>query len=71
MANPNAHIHVQFLTQMTVLVGNLGFQSMTDQYKTPCMYLLLTIIITGGRHFVDNTGNISWTNDMTFRGQYW
>ena len=36
MANPNAHIHVQFLTQMTVLVGNLGFQSMTDQYKTPC-----------------------------------
>ena len=23
-------------TQMTVLVGNLGFQSMTDQYKTPC-----------------------------------
>ena len=36
MANPNAHIHVQFLTQMTVLVGNIGFQSMTDQYKTPC-----------------------------------
>ena len=36
MANPNAHIHVQFLTQMTVLVGNLGFQSMTDHYETPC-----------------------------------
>ena len=36
MANPNAHIHVPFLTQMTVLVGNLGFQSMTDHYETPC-----------------------------------
>ena len=36
MANPNAHIHVQFLTHMTVLVGNLGFLSITDQYETPC-----------------------------------
>ena len=25
MANPNAHIHAPFLTQMTVLVANLGF----------------------------------------------
>ena len=37
MANPNAHIHVPFLNQMTVLVGNLGFQSMTDHYETPCI----------------------------------
>ena len=36
MAKPNGHIHVPFLTQMTVLVGNLGFQSMTDHYETPC-----------------------------------
>ena len=31
MANPNAHIHVLFLTQMIVLVGNLGFRSITNQ----------------------------------------
>ena len=40
MANPNAHIHVPFLTQMTVLVGNLGFQSMTDHYETPCIKII-------------------------------
>ena len=37
MANPNEHFHAPFLTQMTVLVGNLGFQSMTDHYETPCI----------------------------------
>ena len=41
MANPNAHTNVPFLTQMTVLVGNLGFQSMTDQYETPCNYFMV------------------------------
>ena len=36
MAKPKQHIHAVFLTQMTVLVGNLGFQSMTDHYGGPC-----------------------------------
>ena len=36
MAKPREHIHAPFLTQMTVLVGNLGFQSMTDHYGGPC-----------------------------------
>ena len=29
MAKPTEHIHAPFLTQMTVLVRNLGFQNMT------------------------------------------
>ena len=29
MALPKEHAHTPFLTQMTVLVGNLGFQNMT------------------------------------------
>ena len=32
MANPNAPIHVPHLTQMTVLVGHLGFRSISNQY---------------------------------------
>ena len=36
MAKPREHIHAPFLTQMTVLVGNLGFQSMTNHYGGPC-----------------------------------
>ena len=36
MANPSEHIHGPFLTQMTVLVENLGFQSITNQYGRPC-----------------------------------
>ena len=36
MAKPNGHIHVPFLTQMTVLVGNIGFQSISDHYERPC-----------------------------------
>ena len=38
MAKPKQHIHAAFLTQMTVLVGNLGFQSMTDHYGGPCTF---------------------------------
>ena len=36
MAKPNAHIHVLFLTQMRVVVGNLCFQSISDHYERPC-----------------------------------
>ena len=42
MANPNEHIHGPFLTQMTVLVENLGLQSITNQYGRPCIYLART-----------------------------
>ena len=37
MAAPKEHAHAPFLTQMTVLVGNLSFQSMTNHYERPCM----------------------------------
>ena len=37
MGNPNEHINGPFLTQMTVLVENLGFQSITNQYGSPCI----------------------------------
>ena len=40
MAKPREHIHAPFLTQMTVLVGNLGFQSMTNHYGGPCIYMV-------------------------------
>ena len=36
MALPKETAHAPFLTQMTVLVGNLGFQSMTNHYERPC-----------------------------------
>ena len=41
MAKPREHVHVQFLTKMIVLVGNLDFQSITNHYQTPCVYYLL------------------------------
>ena len=41
MAKPKQHIHAVFLTQMTVLVGNLGFQSMTNHYGGPCTWVTL------------------------------
>ena len=31
--------HTKFLTQTTVLDGNLGYQSMSDHYGRPCTYL--------------------------------
>ena len=37
MAAPKEHAHAPFLTQMTVLVGNLSFQSVTNHYERPCM----------------------------------
>ena len=39
MAIPNEHVHFPFLTKMIVLVGNLGFQSITNHYQTPCTTL--------------------------------
>ena len=36
MAAPKEHAHAPFLTQMTVLVGNLSFQSVTNHYERPC-----------------------------------
>ena len=32
MARPREHVHAPFLPQTVVLVGNLGFQSITDHY---------------------------------------
>ena len=33
---PKEHEHVPFLTQMIVLVSNLGFQSISEHYERPC-----------------------------------
>ena len=39
MAAPKEHAHAPFLTQMTVLVGNLSFQSVTNHFERPCRYI--------------------------------
>ena len=39
MAIPKEHEHVPFLTQMIVLVSNLGFQSKSEHYERPCKKL--------------------------------
>ena len=59
MANPNAHINVPFLTQITVLVGKFGFQSMSDHYERPCISKILlfffSVSICLGMFFRQNT----------------
>ena len=41
MAIPKEHEHVPFLTQMIVLVSNLGFQSISEHYERPCICCIL------------------------------
>ena len=36
---PKEHVHIPFLTQITVFVGNLGFQSISERYERPCTIL--------------------------------
>ena len=36
MPLPGEHTQAPILTQWTVFVGHLGFQSITDQYERPC-----------------------------------
>ena len=38
MAIPKEHEHVPFLTQMILLVSNLGFQSISEHYERPCIF---------------------------------
>ena len=38
-ALPKEHAHAPFLAQITVLVGNFGFQSMTEHYGWACTYV--------------------------------
>ena len=33
--------------------------------------LLFDHLLTGGRHFVDKIGDISWTKGVTSRGHFW
>ena len=41
MPLPGEHTQAPILTQWTVFVGHLGFQSITDQYKRPYTCVLL------------------------------
>ena len=36
MSIPKEHVHITFLTPWIVIVGFLGFQSITLRCKTPC-----------------------------------
>ena len=38
MPLPSEHTQAPILTQWTVFVGHLGFQSITNQYKRPCIW---------------------------------
>ena len=61
MAIPKEHAHAPFLTQMTVLVGNLSFQSVTNHYKRPCntLYLEKWVLLEALQNSVNPKGLIS------------
>ena len=44
MPLPSEHTQAPILTQWTVFVGHLGFQSITDQYERPCTIYSPSII---------------------------
>ena len=51
MAAPKEHAHAPFLTQMTVLVGNLSSQSVTNHYERPCSTHFLLQVYGDFLHF--------------------
>ena len=44
MAVPKEQAHAPFLTQMTVLVSNPGFQTVSDHYERPCRTLVCVVV---------------------------